>query len=48
MKEEDEKEETEMDRQQKDVTDSNKRLNGGGMGKLQLGDVLVKVCLLDC
>lgn len=47
MKEEVEKEETETDREQKDVADSNKRLNGGGMGKLQLGDVSVKVCQLD-
>lgn len=38
--------ETKADRQQKDATNSNKRLTGG-MGKLQLEDVLVKVCLVD-
>lgn len=46
MKEEDEKEETETDRRQKDVTNSNKRLSDG-TGKLQLGDVSVKVCQSD-
>ncbi len=46
MKEEDEKEETETDGRQKDVTDSNKRPSGG-TGKLQLEDVSVKVCQSD-
>lgn len=46
MTEDDEKEETETDRRQKDVTNSNKRLSGG-TGKLQLEDVSVKVCQSD-
>lgn len=46
MTEDDEKEETETDRQQKDVTNSNKRLSVG-TGKLQLEDVSVKVCQSD-
>lgn len=46
MKEEDEKEETDTDRQQKDVTNSNKQLSGR-TGKLRLEDASVKVCQSD-